>query len=269
MSHFAATVVTAILLVPICTGQLHATTIFYDDFEESDPVGTTMPDTPPVGPDWTDYYPGSTQHYIADNPSVDAVNPSDLAFYLERGMSQPNAIMQVPISEADQATIAANGSMTFEMKFYNIQMENTQGIALIGTGNQSGTLTPRAFSPTFHGNGTVTASQYTGDTWINIDTGLTYTNDAWHTAMIVADFATDTYDLWIDGQTTDDAQGLPFANQEQNDLTTIGRIAIATGYKPTGFYVDDVLVSTVPEPSTMGLSLIALFVVAAIRPRKR
>jgi len=269
MNRFCNTFLLAGLLVMVCVPELPAVTIFYDDFEESDPAITLMPDTPPIGLDWTDYYPGSTQHWIADNPAPDAVNSSALGFYMERSMSQPNAIMQVPISEEDQATIAANGSVTFEMKFYNIQMENTQGLSVFGTGNQSGTLTPRAFSAGFRGDGTVTASQYTGDTWINIDTGLTYTNDAWHTAMIVADFATDTYDLWIDGQTTDDAQGLPFANQEQNDLTTIGRIAIATGYKPTGFYVDDVLVSTVPEPSTMGLSLIALFVVAAIRPRKR
>ena len=267
MNRLFCVAAATVLLALICAPQLQAATILYDDFEEADLAGTYMPDAPPIGENWTDYYPGSTQHNIADNPSVDTVNPSDLAFYMQRSTSQGSAIIQAPISVADQALIAANGRMTVEMKFYNVDMTDGKGVYLAGIGSVSGSLSPWAFEPLWMGDGTVQVQAYDGEYYL-VDTGLTFTHDAWHTTKMVVDFATDTFDLWVDGVTTANAQDLPFRDPSV-DFTTVGRVIIGTVSKPAAYYIDDVVISSIPEPSSWILLTIGTLVLVTSRWRLR
>ena len=154
------------------------------------------------------------------------------------------------------------------MKFYSLDMGTTNdGWYIAGMDDGTGGWNDQSINPVFE-DGSVFVQSYDGSNWTKVDTGLTYTEDAWHTVKIVVDYSTNTYDMWLDDATHANAADMPFTYTTA-DINTMQHVKFGTRGKPSEFYIDDVMISTVPEPSTMALLLIGALGIVVGYWRKR
>jgi hypothetical protein len=227
-------------LIVLTESTTSASTVFYDDFESADPVGTVLPDLPPVGEPWKKYVSTSVDSYITTNPESEARNSSPNVYRTTRTVpNNPTGVPTViaPISGYDSSRIALNQNATVEFKY-----------------RDSGTPNSLSFIVNQAAPGTVpTGLAATGINFVNgviFQAGAgnlgTYTANDWHDIKIDLDFATQRYALSVNGAVV--APSVAFLNAGRTTLTNLW-FGHYSGNSL--FYIDDVKVSLVPEPTTI------------------
>jgi hypothetical protein len=230
-------VVIGLLVVAGANAQDIETVIFFDDFESADPIGTLLPDSPPIGEDWRFYVSNSVDGSISANPASQARNSSALVYHMTRpdpatpGVSPP--ILIAPISEAHQDLVLGNANASIEFKYYEV---GPYGISLIANEAPVGTV-PTGISATGLGlnSGLI---QYTG---YGTSPG-TYSSFEWHDVRLDLNFETQQYTVTID-EVVDST--VPFVN---GGLDTITNVWIANYFRPADYYFDDIRVTTEGPP---------------------
>jgi hypothetical protein len=248
-----------------CGARAGAEVVFFDDFEAADPIGTIVPDSPPVGEDWVKRNPDHVDSNIAANPEIEARNSSSLVYRMYR----PNprftsvAIMLAPISAADTALIAANKRATIEFKYYELDItsggnDGTGGINIIA--NEA-----PAVAGTLPANSSTGLSMSNGSfhqTGFGSVAGFNYTTDDWHDVRMDLDFVAKTYLLSLDGVA---GPTLPFTDAP---ATTLRHIWLSYNNQPAEYFIDDLRVTSVPEPSTLALACLSLLGLAVRSTRQ-
>lgn len=102
------------------------------------------------------------------------------------------------------------------------------------------------------------------------DVGTTFTADAWHDVAITLNYATQTYGLTLDGSPL--ASNLSFCGNNSNcngaSIPQFGAVFF-DAFSTTGAgYIDDVSISTAPEPAAWTLMLAGAGVLGAALRRK-
>ncbi len=269
MNRFVNLFIIMGFLALLGVSQLSAATIVFSDDFEDDAVGANAPNTPPVGDSWHEYYVGSTMREIAANPESEARNTSTKALFMSResGQTSTHSHIQAMISEADQALIEANGKVTVEYKYYDAGVAGTGSYGLSANANIGG--------PSYHSPwaANISLRDYNGSYNIRgageAYADLHYALNTWHDFKMDVDLTNHTYTVTLDGVMQSDASGDPAFYNGDPTVTAIDNILWSPGYLPCHAYIDDVVVSTVPEPSTFALMLVgALGLVLSCR-RKR
>jgi hypothetical protein len=219
-----------------------AATVFYDDFESSDPVGTVLPDLPPVGDAWKKYVSTSTDSFITTNPESEARNSSPNVYRTNRtSPNNPNGVPTViaPLSAYDSSRIALNQNATVSFKYYDSGSPNTNSLSLIINQATPGTVpTGLAAAGINFFNGNINQA--------GAGTLATYTANTWHDVKVDLNFATQRYALSVNDVVV--APSVAFLNSGRTTLTNLwfGHYAGNSLY-----YIDDVSVSFTPEPTSL------------------
>jgi hypothetical protein len=233
----------ALFLVVRANAQDIETVVFFDDFEEADPIGTILPDTPPIGEDWKKYNANSTDSFIAANPESEARNTSPLS-YSDARPDPPTpgvgvALMIAPLAEVHQDLIETNGNAKISFKYYDTGQQ--YGLSFIANEATPGTVpTGLAATGLSFLNGTLNQAGFG-------NSNLTYTTTDWHDIELNLDFVAQQYTLSVDGILGSSA--IPFLDNGRATLTNLwfGHYA-----RPSHYYIDDVRVSTTgPAPSSL------------------
>jgi hypothetical protein len=228
------------LIVARANAQDIETVVFFDDFESADPIGTFLPDSPPIGEDWRLYVSNSTDASISANPESESRNSSSLVLHVTRpepptpGVSPPNMI--APISGAHQDLIEAQQNARIEFKYYD---DDIYGLSLIANQAPVGTVpTGQAATGIGMNSGIVFNSGAPPN-------NLGYTQFDWHDVQVDIDFATETYTLTLDGVM--DSVVTPFTNSGAG-VVTLTSVWLSCWSRPGSFFVDDLRVSTTGPP---------------------
>lgn len=173
----------------------------------------------------------------------------------------------VALDSAAQATIATNGNMHVEIDAHNVSGHDNYAGAIAIHGWDSapgGGYTGRAFSVSLRPEGLVWP--YTGTTVKNTALDAVFDCNTWEKLIIDVDFVTDRWSLTIDNVTVAD---LAFAG---GDLSKIQYISMGAtdvaGLRGRGGW-DNLIVSSVPEPSVLTLVFPGLAGLLAYAWRKR
>src|ERR1043166_276891 len=238
-----------------------AATFWLDTSKDADPVG-------PVGQNWivqeTDPYKaqvGQFNQAFTGFPGNGNGGPSwgpsgtGGAQYLETYAS-PNIVNRswAPLSLANQAVMAANGSMSLSVEVFglsgydgwhsNLRIAGYDSVALAGTNP--------AFDVTLQETGSFLDGPvlYVGaGGTTNVVPGLVHKVNQWQTLSINADFDTDTFSLTVDGVTV---PGLTWAGGDLSKIQSIALEVNSTTFQNTGFHrggFDNFSVVSLPEPS--------------------
>ncbi len=282
------------LLMAMTSIALADTVLFYEDFEgpATAPAGTDGvldPDSPPtIGTgDW--YFnsgissPISTPYSkrmqrpndLGNGGEVEAMNPSAQMYHIGRG-TQGGALdvyADVVLSASDQAAIASIGSVKIEFLMYNEDGDNGMvRLTAFDGPSENRDLADTGVHLEFP-NQVILANTHLGQ----VDTGINWYDRIpigepgkpdWKRYTIVADFTSDTYTVeQTDGVSTQTSAVLHF--QDNVDIEKFSRVrfqALNRGYK---FMMDDVMVTVVPEPTTMLLIGIGGLMLLVSRSRRR
>jgi hypothetical protein len=259
-------VAAAVLWGLLGDGEAGAEVVFFDDFEAADPVGTILPDSPPVGENWVKRNPDHVDSNIAANPEIEARNSSSLVYRMYRPDPRFTSvsIMLAPISAVDTALIAANKAATIEFKYYELDITSggnngTGGLNIIANEAPAvaGTLPVNSSTGLSMSNG---GFHQTG--FGNVP-GISFTTDDWHDVRLDIDFIAKNYLLSLNGVA---GPTLPFTDAT---ATTIRHLWLSYSNQPAEYFIDDLRVTTVPEPTTLALVCLSLLGVASGLVRRR
>jgi hypothetical protein len=209
------------------------TTLFFDDFQDADPVGTFMPDKPPTGPDWKRFVPNSTVDlaHLAANPVSDARNNSSIVYFNSRPSIVPNGVgvhtMIAPLDLWASNLIASNKNARVEFKYLDNALGGSNpGLSFIANELANpGSAAPTGFAETGLSFNNLVVSQSGAPA-----TGISYTHDAWHGVQLDFDFNAQNYRITFDG--VQSAAVMPFVNANRATITNlwIAHVSSNTSY---------------------------------------
>jgi hypothetical protein len=238
-STVLATFVYGLVMIGAAQAQVIETTLFFDNFESADPVGTLLPDAPPVGEPWRLYVPTTLDGHIAANPGSNPRNTSSKVYHQLRPTTPTGGgvtTLIAPLSQASQNLILGNGNARVSFKYYET---GPYGLSLIANTAPVGTV-PTGFQATGVGfnSGYIT---YTGAS----PSPNSYNNLEWYDVKVDIDFTTKTYAVTVNDEVS---PTVPFVSNTVETLTNIWLGNWASG---ADWYFDDLRVTTsgeVPPP---------------------
>lgn len=218
-----------------------AEVIFQDDFD-SQTLGAGLATlTPPIG----ESYATSNAGIIYDAATSPGGVAGDGQFYgMQSGLSGALAD-RMQISAADQAATAGQ-VVKFSLDYYVASVEGGAGagpsiMALNTADAWTGYNYGFSWGITVNQDGSI--SQWAANVTALTPTGLTATTDAWIPIEVVADYGALTYTATVDGQSF---SGTMLVGDFK-------RLEIAPNNYSLQYFVDNVQISEVPEPSTLAL----------------
>lgn len=265
---------TVLLTLVCCAGLAQATTLISDDFESYSDVTSSWlsyTDNDPNGPGWVVDEDIQERVQVMQSPVTSTGHVFNTPYgsqflHLYRGMEGMASAANVLTSEA-QATIAANGSMRVEVDAHNVSGIDGWGgnIGISAYDDAPGAYDHCAFDLSLRSDGALWMWQ--GGTTAQI--AGAYTLNAWNKLTVDINFATDRCSVSVDGILK--ASDLVFA---AGDLAKVQKIEMqswwnsSTGGPGRGGF-DNLVVTSVPEPSTISLVAMGLVGLLAYAWRKR
>jgi hypothetical protein len=238
-------------------------TIFQDGFEGYTAATTFLdvnqdvdPGTPPsFGDPWT--VAESSPYYVqvmnVPHGTAYCAGPHSGVNYLNIFHAGQIAFANIPT--AGQNLIQQNANVSLDMWVYKNLADGWTGGTMVG--GRTGAVDP--FAVSFGPDGKV---YYNG---MN-DTGLTFTSDTWMNLKVDVDFASQTFDVTLNGNT---AKNLGF-DQTASKLESVYLYAAGYWGSDSRGAFDDVTISVseVPEPGTLTLVVCGLLGLLAYAWRK-
>lgn len=255
-------------------GSARATTLVSDDFESYTDVTSSWlsyTDNDPNGPGWTVDEDGSQRVQVMRSPVTSTGYKFDTPYgsqylHLYRGGDGMASAFNA-LTSAAQTTIAANGNMRVEIDAHNVSGIDGWGgnIGIAAYDNAIGEWNNCAFDISLRSDGALWA--YEGASTRKISGA--YTPNAWNKLAIDVDFVTDRCSVSVDGTSVVD--DLVFAGGDLSKVQFLDMQAwwnSATGTPGRGGF-DNLVVSTVPEPSSAALAVTGIMGLLAYAWRKR
>lgn len=234
------------------------TLLFQDNFEGQTLGASLTACIPPIGDSYLNL-PGNSASAIGNVTTFAAPGATNSGKFA--GQSGVSGGVEDDFKITDASRVAATGKVaTFAFNLFVPAFASNSHLALLvhGLAADSG---DNAINVQLWGDGTI--SHYDGSAGLNYVTGG-YALDTWVPVNIVADFGAKTYHATV-GTTTWSAG---FRNDYGNP-NYFQYLAINDGATGQPFYVDNVSISVVPEPSMVALSVSGLIGLLAYAWRKR
>jgi len=163
-----------------------------------------------------------------------------------------------PLSAANQTALTGQKLLVNTMFYKNSLNGWSGGLGIGGFDSEPGVHANCVFDLYFNDAGNV--QYHNGASYV--DSGLSFTVDAWHNVLIEADFASQTFKVCIDGGDWSDA--LDFVNS----ATTLQSVGLAAQALGRGSF-DDFSLTIIPEPSTIALLCVGILSLIAYAWRRR
>jgi hypothetical protein len=271
---------TAIVSIACLTATLKAATIFSDDFE-NEPITSFTTSLPTmsgsdIGGSWSTAQLAATTSFISANPESELANPSNAALSTYRfGSAAPidppagaTGIKTMVGLMSPQATalVAANGQATVKFKLYDpstaVEPGFTNGLSLIVNNHPFAATGAPITNPQLLGAKYSATGLSFRDGNIREDPSTavlaTYSVGDWHDVTVNLDYTAQSFTFSIDNTFASAPINFIHQTPEDNSLTNIWFGHFGAG---SHFYLDDVVVTTVPEPSTVSLVVLLSLVV--------
>jgi hypothetical protein len=286
MRRLQCSVALAAIVSTVClTATLQAATIFSDDFE-NEPITSFTSSLPTmtgsdIGGSWSTAQLAATTSFISANPESELANSSNAALSTYRFGSAPpidppagaTGIKTMVALMSPQATalVAANGGATVSFKIYDpstaVEPGFNTGLSLIVNNHPFAATGAPITNPQLLG------AKYSA-TGLSFRDGnireeptstvlATYSLSDWHEITVDLDYAAQKFTFSVDNAFTSAPINFVHQTPEDKSLTNIWFGHFGAG---SHFYLDDVVVTTVPEPSAVALFvLFSLLVSGCVR----
>ena len=231
-----------VLLVGVWGSPVLGTVVFEDGFENAVSVPGDAAGTPVVGDSWELYHRGDSRTRISLSA---AANTGSKAMLMQRIDYPDTCWAKGHLSAASTALVDTNGNATFSFAINKSSSGDSRASEGIGFYND----TTKGMSLSFNADGSVT--YWDGSSMQ--DTGLTYAVDTYQDVTVYLDFDAHTFTVEVEGTTTGNSTDIPFLN----NVDTMTAVEFSVG-KTAVVRIDDVLVTTIPEPATIGLLLLGV-----------
>ena len=224
--------------------------VFEDGFESAVAEPGDAVGTPVIGASWTIFEDDNNDVGISG-----LVNSGSKAALFQRANADNFVTKALAnLTAADTATVQANGMAMIELAFIKSDQNDSSALGIFGFSNGAAA---NAIQIRFDDDGNVL--YYNGSV---IDTGLNYVLGSYQDVGIALDFANYTFTVSVEGNTTTGSTDVAFTLNE----STMTSFDIVAG-KDAVFRVDDLLITTVPEPATM--ILLGLGAIGGLARRNR